>query len=270
MLSKLTDCFNKIVLESTEDPWIRKITSDTDFYNQYLKDLSKKYDIVAVKARVNVFRLIGSYKNVIDALNNFTVDELYWDESTMNGKFVVFSPMVTFCDSIYNMNFDEGHPNNVSPNSLYAYQNFSRQIIQGRWYVLNELEKSNDFDYPVHAKMATPKELAQMIEKLANELGYIDFDKIHICVEFVLNCENRFNQVFDETSVFLPTENSDKENYDYNFSAENPDEFIKNRTVNVDGKIDDELKSNTVSFSKPIINTYDKKNKFKKTQKEVR
>ena len=285
MLKKLNELYSKIVYESTEDPWYRKITKDNEFFNYYLNPLAKEYKVNIVKARLNTFRICGLYKNVIDALNNFKVDETYWNKEVFGRDFVVFSPMITFGEVIHIMNFDEGYPRNtVEANSLYAQQNFQRFHMEGRWYEPKELDKNNQFDYPIRAKFATPSDLAIMIDQTYEESGIcIDKDNLIVCVEFVLNCENLANQVYDEQTQFIPiTQTIDEDEKQVTLSdkinnTEAKDvtptakcELPKENTEN-NVKVPEVNKTNNnINFKTPVINSYDAKNKFKKITKEVK
>ena len=48
MLKKLNELYSKIVYESTEDPWYRKITKDNEFFNYYLNPLAKEYKVMSI------------------------------------------------------------------------------------------------------------------------------------------------------------------------------------------------------------------------------
>lgn len=285
MLKKLNELYSKIIYESTEDPWYRKITKDNEFFNYYLKPLAKEYKVNIVKARLNTFRIGGLYKNVIDALNNFKVDETYWNKEVFGRDFVLYSPMITFGEVVHTMNFDEGYPRNtVEPNSLYAQQNFQRFQLEGRWYEPKELDKNNQFDYPVRAKFATPSDLALMIDQTCEETGRItDKEDLIVCVEFVLNCENLANQVYDEQTQFIPITRtvgkdekqvtlSDKIN-ETETKDEKPTakcELPKENTEN-NVKVPEVNKTNNnINFKVPVVNSYDKKNQFKRISKEVK
>lgn len=186
-------------------------------------------------------------------------------------SFVVYSPMVTFCEVVHHMNFDEGYPRNtVLSNSEYAVRNTSRNIIEGRWYELNELDKNNIFDYPVRAKFATPIDLIKMIDELRKSLNYNE-NNIGLIVEFVLNCENLANQVYDEETIFVPLTNTEKGNHDVNAIDK------KDETPTAITKLKNDVSENKVKIvdgngklTKAKINTYDPKNKFKKSIKEIK
>ena len=274
MLNRLDDFYNKLIYENAEDIWIRKITTDTEFFNTYLKPLITKYDVDIYKARLNTFRLGGHLSNVLDALKNIKVDNEYWNDDAMGRKFCLYSPMVTFGEIIHYMNYDEGYPaNTVDTNSLYAMQNKVRYVIEGRWYELNELDKNNQFDYLVRAKSATPTDLVKMIENLV-ELQSREKDNCVVVVEFILNCQNLANQVFDEQSVFIPETSED-------FITKINDSKETESKPTVVTKIEDKIETNNVKIpeatkqgktklSKAVVNSYDKKNKFKKTTKEIK
>mgnify|MGYP003289113328 CR=1 FL=1 len=83
MLKKVNDLYHNLLYENVEDPWIRSITKDNEFYKEYLVKLSKDNEIQIVKARLNTFRFIGTYKNVISPLKDFKVDERYWNKSIL-------------------------------------------------------------------------------------------------------------------------------------------------------------------------------------------
>lgn len=209
MLKKLNDLYNSLIYEQAEDIWLRKITSDNEFYKAYLLPLRNKYSVDIVKARMNTFRIIGMAEIVLGCLENFKVDQDYWNDESMGKPFVVYSPMVTFGEVIHNMRLSEYYPEGmVEPNSLYELRNINRFDIEGRWYELNALDKNNEFTYPVKAKEATPKELVQMIRNLMNSFGKTD-DNV-LVVEFVLNCQNLANQVYDEQTQFIPVDLKDE------------------------------------------------------------
>lgn len=86
MLEKLNEFYSKIITENIEDTWIRTITKDNDFYKMYLKPLMKKYNVDIVKARMNTFRIGGKYADVVNALDNFTVDNNYWNTDVMRKR----------------------------------------------------------------------------------------------------------------------------------------------------------------------------------------
>lgn len=271
MLKKLNDLYNNLIYENSEDIWIRQITNDNDFLMKYLNPLRKKYVVDIVKARLNTFRIGGGYNDVINALENFKVDSDYWNDTVMGKEFVVYSPMVSFGEYQHFMNRDEGYSvGSVALNSQYALDNYKRRIIEGRWYELKELPNKTDFDYPVRAKYATPKDLCKMIDNLRESLNY-DKDGSAIIVEFVLNCENLGNQVYDEETVFVPLNNNEKNNHDVNAFDK------KDEKPTVITKVDKLEKENNVKIvntkgelSQAKINSYDPKNKFKKTIREIK
>lgn len=279
MLEKFNQLYSKVIYESAEDQWYRKITKDNEFFDYYLKPLAKQYKVNIVKARLNTFRIGGLYKNVIDALNNFKVDQTYWNKEVFGRDFVLYSPMITFGEIIHTMNFDEGYPfNTVENNTLYAQQNFQRFQLEGRWYEPKELDKNNQFDYPVRAKFATPSDLALMIDQLCEDTGRItDKEDLIVCVEFVLNCENLANQVYDEQTQFIPilAKNStlsdrinDTKTKDVTPTAkcELPKENSENKVkVPISNKT-----NNNMNFKTPVVNSYDKKNKYKRTSREIK
>ena len=286
MLKKLNELYSKIIFENVEDPWYRKITKDNEFFNYYLNPLAKEYKVNISKARLNTFRVCGLYANVIDALKNFKVDETYWNKEVFGRDFIVYSPMITFGEVIHTMNFDEGYPfNTIENNSLYAQQNFQRFHMEGRWYEPKELDKNNQFDYPVRAKFATPSDLATMVDQTYEESGIvIDKDNLIVCVEFVLNCENLANQVYDEQTQFIPelyktstNEEIQKTLSDKINDTESKDvkptakcELPKENTEN-NVKVPEVNKTNNnINFKVPVINSYDKKNQYKRTTKEVK
>jgi hypothetical protein len=39
MLTKLNDLYHNLLYENVEDPWIRTINNDKDFYKEYLEPL---------------------------------------------------------------------------------------------------------------------------------------------------------------------------------------------------------------------------------------
>jgi len=83
MLEKFNNFYSKLITENIEDVWIRSITKDNDFYKVYLKPLMKKYNVDIVKARLNTFRIGGKYEDVIKALEDFSVDNNYWNDEVM-------------------------------------------------------------------------------------------------------------------------------------------------------------------------------------------
>lgn len=279
MLEKLNQLYSKIIYESTEDPWYRKITKDYEFFDYYLKPLAKQYKVNIVKARLNTFRIGGLYANVINALKNFKVDQTYWNKEVFGRDFIVYSPMITFGEVIHFMNYDEGYPfNTVDNNSLYAQQNFQRFHLEGRWYQPKELDKNNQFDYPVRAKFATPSDLAIMIDQTYEESGMIiDKDNLIVCVEFVLNCENLANQVYDEQTQFIPTLSKDSTLSDRINDTKNKDvtptakcELPKENSENKVKVPEVNKTNNNINFKVPVVNSYDKKNMFKRITKEVK
>lgn len=279
MLKKLNELYSKIVYESAEDPWYRKITKDYEFFDYYLKPLAKQYKVNIVKARLNTFRIGGLYANVINALKNFKVDQTYWNKEVFGRDFVVYSPMITFGEVIHFMNYDEGYPfNTVDNNSLYAQQNFQRFHLEGRWYQPKELDKNNQFDYPVRAKFATPSDLAIMIDQTYEESGMIiDKDNLIVCVEFVLNCENLANQVYDEQTQFIPTLSKDSTLSDRINDTKTKDvtptakcELPKENSENKVKIPEVNKTNNNINFKVPVVNSYDKKNMFKRTSREIK
>lgn len=288
MLNKLNDIYSKVIFENSQDKWIRKITTDTEFYNTYFKPLILKLNnnIDIVKARLNTFRISGLFKNVKTALEDLKIDELYWDESVMGGPFKLYTPMITFGEVVHVLNNSEGFPvGTVADNSLYALINQNRISFDGKWHEPKLLDyKKYGFDFPVRAKSATPLQLIKMIENLI-ESEYKNPETTFVVVEFMLNCENRINQVFDETSEFVPIiQSSDEEDAlaetdilvdkindldektlkpitKCELPKENTENKVKVPSVDNSGKI---------SLKKAYINTYDPKNKFKKTVKEVK
>lgn len=266
MLKKLNDLYNSLIYEQAEDIWLRKITSDNEFYAKYLLPLRNKYSVDIVKARMNTFRIIGMSEIVLGCLENFKVDQDYWNDEAMGKPFVVYSPMVTFGEVIHNMRLSEQYAQGMTePNSLYEFRNINRFDIEGRWYELNALDKNNEFTYPVKAKEATPKELVQMIRNLMNSLGKTD-DNI-LVVEFVLNCQNLMNQVYDEQTQFIPVELKDEKTLSdvvNDFDSKNIDPTAKCELPK-----EEELDKKS-GFKEVIINSYDKKNKFKKTVKKLK
>ena len=178
---------------------------------------------------------------------------------------------------------DEGYPRNtVDINSLYAAQNAFRFQTEGRWYEPKELDKNNQFDYPVRAKFATPTDLIAMIDQLIEEQGR-NKETTCVIIEFILNCENLINQVYDEQTQFIPmnrTVGTDKKEVtlsDKINETETKDEqptakceLPKENTEN-NVKVPEANKTNTnISFKVPVVNSYDKKNKFKRTTKEIK
>lgn len=279
MLEKLNQLYSKIVYESVEDPWYRKITKDNEFFDYYLKPLAENYNINVVKARLNTFRICGLYKNVVKALNNFKVDETYWNKEVFGRDFVVYSPMITFGEVVHIMNYDEGHPfNTVENNSLYTQQNFQRFQFEGRWYEPAELYENNQFDYPVRAKFATPSDLVIMIDQTRENIGkIINLDNLIVCVEFVLNCENLANQVYDEQTQFIPTLSKDSTLSDKINNTEAKDvtptakcELPKENTENKVKIPIVNKTNNNMNFKTPVVNSYDKKNKYKRTSREIK
>ena len=258
MLKKVNDLYHNLLYENVEDPWIRSITKDNEFYKEYLVKLSKDNEIQIVKARLNTFRFIGTYKNVISALKDFKVDERYWDKSIFGKDFCIYSPMVSFGEIVHEFHYDEGYTiGSVESNSVYAFDNKNRVVFEGRWYELTDLNKDKLYEFPVRAKCATPDEAIKMIDALM-ELQGRDKDNTIIIFEFVLNCENLANQVYDEESIFVPEQEV----------IEQP-ELVEPTAKSV---IPQETEKNPNSvFSKvALVNTYDKKNQFKKTVKEVK
>lgn len=192
-------------------------------------------------------------------------------------EFVLYTPLITFGETKHYMSYGEGFPvGTVESDSLYARQNFYRYSIEGRWYEPKELDKNNVFDYPVRAKFATPKDLILMIDVLIDQLGY-DTDNLLVVVEFVLNCENLGNQVYDEESVFIPVDGKkdinlidkinalDSKDVEPTAKCELPKSSEK---TNVNIPI--VKKSGDIALTKARINEYDSKNKFKKTVKEIK
>ena len=89
MLNKLNDLYSKLIYEAAEDPWFRKITKDNEFFDVYLKPLISTYGVNVVKARLNTFRIGGLYIKVKAALENFKVDENYWNKDVMRKRFCI-------------------------------------------------------------------------------------------------------------------------------------------------------------------------------------
>lgn len=286
MLTKLNDIYNKLIFENSEDQWIRKITKDSEFFDNYLKPLFDVACVEIVKARLNTFRIGGWFKDLKIALEKFKVDKFYWDDEILGKPFTLYSPMIIFGgDVTHFMNRDEGYPvDTVDCNSLYASQNRNRAQMEGRWYEPKVLDyKKLGFDYPVRAKSATPVELIKMIEVLMEEQNR-NPEFTFVVVEFVLNCENLCNQVYDEETTFVPvTASIDEEGIketdvlvDRINDVESKDvkptavcELPKENTEN-NVKIPTTNKSGKISMKKAYINSYDSKNKFKKTIKEIK
>lgn len=193
-------------------------------------------------------------------------------------EFVLYTPLITFGENKHYMSYNEGYPvGTVESHSLYARQNFYRFSIEGKWYEPKELDKNNVFDYPVRAKYATPKDLCEMIDILIEQL---DYDKYNLCVvvEFVLNCENLGNQVYDEESVFIPVVTKESELSDKINDIESKD-VEPTAKCELPKQVDEkqyEIKipiinrHGEMSLTKARINEYDSKNKFKKTSKEIK
>jgi len=176
------------------------------------------------------------------------------------------------------MSYNEGFPvGTVKSNSLYARQNFYRFAIEGRWYEPKELDKNNVFDYPVRAKYATPKDLCEMIDNLIYQLDY-EKDNLLVVVEFMLNCENLGNQVYDEESVFIPTKNDNTEidliDKINDISSKDVEPTAKCKVPENENKQEIKIpvvsKSGDISLTKARITEYDSKNKFKRTVKEIK
>jgi hypothetical protein len=281
MLNKLNELYSKLIYENAEDKWCRIINNDTDFLNTYLVPLASKYEVIVCKARLNTFRIGGICKNVIEALSNFKVDDQFWNDEVLQREFKLYSPLITFCENVHKMNLSEGYPvNTVAQDSLYALRNITRAHVEGKWFEPKELTKNTEFDYPVRAKSATPKDLCKMIENLREELGYSADDVV--VVEFQINCENLANQLFDEHTVFVPVVTTDTEKtvedllVDRINDVESKDvkatakcELPEEKSEN-DVKVPVSQKNGQLSLKKAYINEYDTKNKYKKITKEIK
>lgn len=206
MLKKLDDLYKRIIIEETEElpsSWFRQITKDTEFLQKYILPLAKKYFVYPEKARMNTFRLTGTFKNVKDFLSNFKVDKEFLEQPK---EFFICSPMYSFCDDAYThiLNRDEGFPvDTVDPYSTLASQNKFRFANFGRWY---ELIDDIDTVEQIRVKRCTPAEFAKLLSSKAYEDLYGINDDIVICIEFQVNCEGYTNQCFDMWSTFIPTE----------------------------------------------------------------
>jgi hypothetical protein len=277
MLSKLNDLYNSLVYESAEDIWIRKINSDTEFFETYLQPLNTKYypeEFYSCKTRLNTFCLCGIFKAVIEILEKFSVGTDFWDDEIMGKPFALYNPMVTFGEIIHIMNFDEGIPvGTAEKNSLYAAENEFRFQQEGRWHIPKQLDSEKEFGFKVNAKSCTPKELVKMLDSLREEFGY-DEGKA-IAVEFSINCNNLSNQIWDEETTFIPVVTNeedlkaedklvDKIN-DFEAKTVEPTakcELPKENTENK-VKVPTPTKKNSIDFSKPVVHSYDTKNLFK-------
>jgi hypothetical protein len=283
MLSKLDDLCNRVLYESVEDKWIRKINSDNEFFAKYLKPLTANFqpgELSVVKARWNTFLFSGLYQNVIEALKNFSVDTDFWNEDELGGKFTVSEPLVSFGEITHVMNLDEGYPQGtVADDTLYAQRNARRVHYEGRWFELNDINSIKTFGYPVKVKKCTPIELCAFIDVLKNEVfGEKDSNDIYVLVEFKVNCEGFLNCSFGEMSTYVPVVNIDNEKEtiedtltdkanDFEEKSEEPTakcELPKEGTENK-VKVVQPGKSNNGMLKTPVINKYDPKNKFKKT-----
>ena len=207
MLKKFNDLYSKILFEETEEQdWFRKITKDKEFFIKYLNPLIQECNVRIAKARLNTFQVGGLYENVVKFLENFKVDNDFWNDSVL-GEFVVYSPMITFCENIHLMDRTEGYTA-VEPISNYYQNNFARQVIEGHWYEPKQLENINNFEYPVRAKSTTPKNFIKLIDNLIEELGYTK--DIIVIIEFQINCEGYINQCYDEMTSFRPAIDKNK------------------------------------------------------------
>lgn len=153
---------------------------------------------------MNTFRIMGMFDAVKDALNNFKVDEHYWNKDIFDKDFCVYSPTITFGEVIHMNNLGEGYTyGSVEQDSLYAFNSQWNIAYEGRWYDLIDLNKGNVYNIPVRAKCATPSDLIKMIENLM-EIQQRNKETTYVILEFVLNCQNLANQVYDEESIFIP------------------------------------------------------------------
>lgn len=258
MLTKVNDLYHNLIYENVEDPWIRTINNDKDFFKEYLAPLAQKYNVHIIKARMNTFRIMGMFEAVKDALNNFKVDEHYWNKDIFDKDFCVYSPIITFGEVIHVNNLGEGYTyGSVEQDSLYAFNSQWNIAYEGRWYDLTDLNKDNVYEIPVRAKCATPSDLIKMIENLM-EIQQRNKETTYVILEFVLNCQNLANQVYDEESIFVPEQEviEQPKLEEPTAKSELPEEFEKN--------------PNTVFSKEAVVNTYDKKNQFKKTTKKIK
>lgn len=157
------------------------------------------------------------------------------------------------------MNRDESYFGYAASNSIYAMNDLQRVQIEGRWYSLFEEKKG--FQFPVRIKAATPNDVAKNIEENfptenTNQL---------LLVEFILNCENLANQVYDQETQFISDFDPDA---DKTLSDKVNDTDSKDVKPTVQTTMPKAVEDRI--FKSPKVNSYDAKNNFKKTTREIK
>lgn len=136
----------------------------------------------------------------------------------------------------------------------------------GRWN--NFVEQAEGFEYPVKIKEITPQNLAKKIKELNDSLEKTELARF-IIVEFQVNCEGLANQIWDEETKFVP-ETDDALTIGKEELKADVETTIPKTTEKTTIKVPQNKTQKDRALNKAIINSYDSKNKFKKTTKEIK